>query len=67
MWKPSKKILLIITITLLVITGVLYQQVDWSAVLKGDHLVKELHLPTLFLLLGLYFLWMYMSKLRTQK
>lgn len=55
------------TIILLVITGILYQQVDWSSVLKGDNLVKELHLPTLFLLLGAYYLWMYIGKLKTQE
>ena len=67
MWKPSKKVLFVIMIVLLTITGILYQQVDWVEVLKGNRIVKELHLPTLFLCLGIYFSWMYISKVTAQK
>ncbi len=67
MWKPSKKVLFIITVVLLAITGFLYQQVDWVSVSKGNRIVKELHLPTLFLCLGIYYLWMYILKVKTQK
>ena len=67
MWKPSKRILFIITAVFLTTSGVLYQQVNWDLVLNGEKIVKELHLPTLYLCIGLYHLWMYKSSVKSEK
>jgi len=65
MWKPNKKTLLIITIILGTIAGILFQLVKWDDVFSGKNLLKELHLPSLFLALGFYYLYMYFQKLKS--
>ncbi|CAM1367590.1 hypothetical protein TXIAM_370093 [Tenacibaculum xiamenense] len=59
MFAIPKKILLIISIIMGLISGFLYQKVNWVNVFEGKNLMKELHLATLFFCLGLYYIYAY--------
>ena len=61
MKKPSLKLSLIVSVLLLFISLVLYVLANWKLILIGENIMKELRLPTLFMFLGIYTLWVTIS------
>jgi hypothetical protein len=66
MWKPSKKLLFIISVILLTISGILYKKMNWDNIKLGENLFDELHQPTLFFCLGLYYMYSYYFKMKEE-
>jgi hypothetical protein len=58
---------LLISILFILISIILYFLVDWNSISKGENLIKELRLPTLFFFLGAYQLISYLSNRKGEK
>lgn len=67
MWKPSKKILLVLMIFTAVMGGITLNWVDWKVFDTGKGVFRELQLPIIFLALSLYFMVPYVKKLKEEK
>jgi hypothetical protein len=67
MWNPSKLVLFIILFTMTVCAGISSVFIDWESVAQGENLIKELQQPVLFVLLGLYFVFPYVRKIKEEE
>lgn len=58
---------LLISISLMLTSIILYFLVDWNSVFNGENVIKELRLPSLFFFLGVYQLISYLSNRKKGK
>lgn len=67
MWKPSKKILLILMLSMAIIGGITFNFVDWDIIEKGKGIdvYNEIELPIIFFLLSISFMITYVQKIKT--
>ncbi len=66
MWKLSKLTLFIIICTMSVSAGISIIFINWDVFESGKGVLKELMQPVLFILLGLYFLFPYVKRLKEE-
>lgn len=66
MWKLSKLTLFIIICTMSVSAGISIIFINWDLFESGKGVLKELMQPVLFILLGLYFLFPYVKRLKEE-
>lgn len=68
MWKPSKKILLVLMILMSVFGGLTLSQVNWGVFETGKNIeiYNEIDLPIIFLLLAFVFMTSYIKKLKKE-
>ena len=62
MWKPSKITLLLFMILMAILGGVTFSYIDW----EHFNNLKEIQLPLIFLVLSIYFMVLYVKKLKEE-
>ena len=69
MWKPSKKILLVLMILTSIMGGLTFIGIDWGVfeIGKGIDIYNQIDLPIIFLLLSISFMIPYVKKLKEKK
>jgi hypothetical protein len=69
MWKPSKRVLLVLMILTSTLGGITLSWVDWNIIKtgKGVDVYNQIDLPIIFLLLSIIFMIPYVKKLKEEK
>lgn len=68
MWKPSKTILFILMLSMIIVGGISFSLIDWQVFNSGfNGAYRELLTPVLGLFFGFYFMVHYVKKLKEEE